>query len=152
MFTGQWLLIVNPYMLIETVQSFSVLEALFVLSIRINEKIAFWFRFLVMSLWRDLNGDFEFSATQRTEFLLMQVLYWTCFLKDCLYFLWRYLWAFSVVEKVGLKFWNKRVVIKDVSQSKVFFNRAQLLVWLSFWALLATHPLNIHCAQLPCVT
>lgn len=62
-------------MLIETVQSFSVLEALFVLSITINEKIAFWFRFLVMSLWKDLNGDYDFSATQRTEFLLMQVLY-----------------------------------------------------------------------------
>lgn len=57
-------------MLIETVQSLSVLEALFVFSVTINEKIAFWFRFLVMSLSRDLNGDYGFSATQRTEFLL----------------------------------------------------------------------------------
>lgn len=68
-------MIVNPYMLIETIQSLSVLEALFVLSMPVNEKIAFWFRFLVMSLWRDLNGDYDFSATQRTEFLLMQELY-----------------------------------------------------------------------------
>lgn len=46
----------------ETVHSFRVLEALFLLPMSINEIAAFWFRFLVMSLWRDLNVDDDFSA------------------------------------------------------------------------------------------
>lgn len=49
-------------MLVETVYSFHVLEALFLLPVTINEIVAFWFRFLVLSLWRDLNGDYDFSA------------------------------------------------------------------------------------------
>lgn len=37
MFTEQWLLIVNPYMAVETVHSFHVLEALFLLPMTTKE-------------------------------------------------------------------------------------------------------------------
>lgn len=60
MFTGWWLLIVNPYMSVETAL-FPFFGSI-VSASRDNEIVAFWFRYLVISLWRDLNEDDDFPA------------------------------------------------------------------------------------------
>lgn len=89
-FTGQWLLIVNPPTSVDAMHPFCILEALFLLPLTVNKIVAFWFRLLAMSLQRDLHLVMTFLMwIHKTDFVLLQVLYWTCFPEDWLYFLWR---------------------------------------------------------------